>query len=235
MGPRPLGYGALKAEGVSRHHLSLEATLSIPAKNASLPSFSGSDKEREGAALSERLDDQHPRHHRVLGKVAPAPRTICVYVDSPAAATPGSYPEHPVHEQERVPVRDHRLMRDGRTWLAPLQGGAPRGTDPSGLDVGAERRQLLHEPLVAAVDMVDVAHLGLPVGAQRSETSAAPPRRSGLLTGAPESCAHPFTSAWCPSMRMSAPMRPSSSANMKRFSKTFSVMSCCPRRRTSAP
>ena len=63
-----------------------------------------------------------------------------------------------------------------------------------------------------------------PSATSPASTSAAPPRRSVLRTGAPESSRTPCTSAWWPSMRTSAPMRMSSSANMKRFSKTFSVM-----------
>src|ERR1043166_4033246 len=53
-------------------------------------------------------------------------------------------------------------------------------------------------------------------------------RRSVAITFAPERLLTPFTTARLPSRRMSAPMRMSSSACMKRFSKIFSVITLTP-------
>ena len=90
-------------------------------------------------------------------------------------------------------------------------------------------RELLDEPLVAAVDVMDVADDGLTVGDERREHERGTSTQVRALHRAPQrAVATPLTSAWCPSMRMSAPMRESSSANMNRFSKTFSVMMLLP-------
>ena len=48
------------------------------------------------------------------------------------------------------------------------------------------------------------------------------------MTGAPESIGTPRTTAWCPSVRRSAPRRASSWANMNLASKTFSVIIAVP-------
>ena len=87
--------------------------------------------------------------------------------------------------------------------------------------VAPERRQLLLERLVAAVEVVDAVHDGgLALGAQAGQHQrGADARRSVAITGAPESRSTPRTTAVCPSMSMSAPMRGSSGTCMKRFSK----------------
>ena len=53
------------------------------------------------------------------------------------------------------------------------------------LDMRAERLQLFDKLLVAALDVMDGRNLGRPVGDQAT-TRAAPPRRSGEVTCAPE-------------------------------------------------
>ncbi len=54
------------------------------------------------------------------------------------------------------------------------------------LDMRAERLQLFDKLLVAALDVMDSRNLGRPVGDQAATTRAAPPRKSGEVTCAPE-------------------------------------------------
>src|SRR5438477_191432 len=60
-------------------------------------------------------------------------------------------------------------------------------------------------------------------------TMAAPARMSRARTGAADRRSTPRMTAWCPSVRMSAPIRLSSSTNMNRLSNTFSVAMLVPR------
>ena len=57
-----------------------------------------------------------------------------------------------------------------------------------------------------------------------ASTSPAPARMSLAHTGALDSRSTPRTTAWCPSVRASAPSRIISSTNRKRASNTFSVI-----------
>ncbi len=58
--------------------------------------------------------------------------------------------------------------------------------DSGVLDMSAKRLQLFDKLLVAALDVMDGRNLGRPVGDQARTTRAAPPRRSGEVTCAPE-------------------------------------------------
>ena len=76
----------------------------------------------------------------------------------------------------------------------------------------AERTQLLDEPLVAAIEVLRARRSR----SRRRRASAAiaiaaPALMSSARTGAADSRATPRITAWCPSVRMSAPMRRSSS------------------------
>ena len=66
-------------------------------------------------------------------------------------------------------------------------------------------------------------------------TSPAPARMSVARTGAPESRSRPRTTAWWPSVRMSAPSRTISFTNMNRPSKMFSVISEAPSLTAASP
>ena len=53
------------------------------------------------------------------------------------------------------------------------------------LDRGAAGRELLLDPLVAAVEVVDARHPGLALGGEAGEDQADQARRSVAITGAP--------------------------------------------------
>ena len=90
---------------------------------------------------------------------------------------------------------------------------------------GAERAQLRLEPLVAAVEVIDARDLGAPARGQ-ARPAPARPRRAGRWPSParPGRRGTPRTTAVEPSVSMRAPMRASSAACMKRFSKIVSVI-----------
>ena len=63
------------------------------------------------------------------------------------------------------------------------------------LDVRAELAQFLIEMFVAAIDMINAADFGLPVGFKPASTSAAEARRSLAITGAPNNRSTPWMTA----------------------------------------
>ena len=63
------------------------------------------------AALRDRLDRQHSRHHGAVGKVALEPPAVRRHSKTPAHAATGLELEDLVDEEERRPVRDDRLDR----------------------------------------------------------------------------------------------------------------------------
>ena len=92
-------------------------------------------------------------------------------------------------------------------------------------NLGADALELLFNALIAAIDVVDAVDHGLAVGHQRGQTSEALARRSVAHARRRHSSGVlPRTMARRPSMRMLAPMRASSCACMKRFSKMVSTM-----------
>ena len=89
---------------------------------------------------------------------------------------------------------------------------------------------------VAAVDVLGLGHRrSCPGPPARPAPAPHRPGCRGATTGAPESIGTPRTTAWCPSVRRSAPRRASSWANMNRASKTFSVIIAVPSRPRPAP
>ena len=96
-------------------------------------------------------------------------------------------------------------------------------------DPRAEPAELFLDVLVAAIDVVDAVDDR--VAAWRrgpASTSEADARRSVAISGAPDIFSTPRTIAALPSSWISAPRRCSSSACMKRFSNTVSVMTPTP-------
>ena len=59
----------------------LKRTLSMPAKNASLPWFSGSESSATAPHLRKRLDDEHAGHDRVVGEVPRHPERVSAHVE----------------------------------------------------------------------------------------------------------------------------------------------------------
>ena len=93
----------------------------------------------------------------------------------------------------------------------------------------AQAAQVGDEVRVAAVDVVHVRRPRSRPSAHRpAMTRPAPARMSVARTGAPDSRSRPRTTAWWPSVRMSAPSRTISFTNMNRPSKMFSVISEAP-------
>src|SRR6059058_4244099 len=64
----------------------------------------------------------------------------------------------------RVPLGIGWIIRSGS-----LRGSGQRGLLGDALDRGAQLAQALVDALVPAIDLADVADLGLPVGAQRGQ------------------------------------------------------------------
>src|SRR5271157_4798623 len=95
-------------------------------------------------------------------------------------------------------------------------------------DLRSHPTQLFFDALVAPVNVVDAVDDGLAIGTSAANTSDAEARRSLACTAAPLSGVRPRTTARLPSILTFAPMRTSSWACMKRFSKMFSVTMLVP-------
>ncbi len=97
---------------------------------------------------------------------------------------------------------------------------------PSHWKLSRSQRQgceLLFKILISTLDINNIIHKVIPSAASPAITSAAPARRSGALTLAPVSFFTPSMIAELPSTLIQAPIRESSSAYLKRFSKILSV------------
>ena len=91
------------------------------------------------------------------------------------------------------------------------------------LDLRAERAQALVDPLVAAVDLTDVADLARPSAHSAAISIAMPARMSGDSSRSPRSRREPVTIARCGSqIAIAAPISCSLSVKNRRFSNIFS-------------
>ena len=110
--------------------------------------------------------------------------------------------------------------------MSVAHGGPVRGANA--LDVGADRGELLLDALVAAIEVIDAAHVGFAFGHQPGDHQ----RRAGAQIGRHHAGAreprHALTMAVLLRVSMSAPMRCSSGTCMKRFSKMVSVSTLRP-------
>ncbi len=65
----------------------------------------GADVGQQPRHLRERFDDEHARHHRPAGKVTGEVRLVEADVLQRADALAAHALEHPIHQQERIAVR----------------------------------------------------------------------------------------------------------------------------------
>src|SRR6476646_850684 len=102
---------ALEVEDVARLDDSLEAAVVDPREERDLAPVRLVGKDRDRAALRDRLDREDAGHHRTVGEVAREPQAVLGDEEPPAHAATRIQLDDLVHEQEGGAVRNDRLDR----------------------------------------------------------------------------------------------------------------------------